>query len=189
MRPKKGFAETSEDRTKYDRSSIRAPRFDRRRDAAPRRLPRMRTAGSSRGAKAITANAAQEGIRRDERGSYEVRPQLNPGAPIVPAAKRHPARCAPDENRRFEPRRQKRSPRMRPCEEFAEAKSYSTTTFNTSAERGSRGTPRSPTLCCLERWQNGIALASKASARKGLGVRIPRAPYSPLRSLTWGAFL
>ena len=28
----------------------------------------------------------------------------------------------------------------------------------------------------LERWQNGIALASKASARKGLGVRIPRAP-------------
>ena len=29
----------------------------------------------------------------------------------------------------------------------------------------------------LERWQNGIALASKASARKGLGVRIPRAPF------------
>ena len=28
----------------------------------------------------------------------------------------------------------------------------------------------------LERWQNGIALASKASARKGLGVRIPRPP-------------
>ena len=28
-----------------------------------------------------------------------------------------------------------------------------------------------------ERWQNGIALASKASARKGLGVRIPRAPF------------
>jgi hypothetical protein len=31
----------------------------------------------------------------------------------------------------------------------------------------------------LERWQNGIALASKASARKGLGVRIPRAPLHP----------
>ena len=35
-----------------------------------------------------------------------------------------------------------------------------------------------------ERWQNGIALASKASARKGLGVRIPRAPFmGPQRSL------
>ena len=43
----------------------------------------------------------------------------------------------------------------------------------------------------LERWQNGIALASKASARKGLGVRIPRAPLSegrPLRSLGLGVF-
>ena len=35
-----------------------------------------------------------------------------------------------------------------------------------------------------ERWQNGIALASKASARKGLGVRIPRAPFmGPQRPL------
>ena len=53
-----------------------------------------------------------------------------------------------------------------------------------------------PTELCwgdsvLERWQNGIALASKASARKGLGVRIPRAPFSkgkPLRSLGLGGF-
>ena len=48
--------------------------------------------------------------------------------------------------------------------------------------------PATPAPGCLERWQNGIALASKASARKGLGVRIPRAPSSPSRSLAWGAF-
>ena len=43
----------------------------------------------------------------------------------------------------------------------------------------------------LERWQNGIALASKASARKGLGVRIPRAPYlkpKPPGSFDFGGF-
>ena len=34
----------------------------------------------------------------------------------------------------------------------------------------------------VERWQNGNALASKASARKGLGVRIPRAPYNALQA-------
>ena len=35
---------------------------------------------------------------------------------------------------------------------------------------------RCRSVSILERWQNGNALASKASARKGLGVRIPRAP-------------
>ncbi len=44
----------------------------------------------------------------------------------------------------------------------------------------------------LERWQNGIALASKASARKGLGVRIPRAPLrtedGPSGQVIRGAF-
>ena len=47
-----------------------------------------------------------------------------------------------------------------------------------------------PVFCLsLERWQNGIALASKASARKGLGVRIPRAPYLPSRSGLEGFFV
>src|SRR5690606_31095309 len=64
--------------------------------------------------------------------------------------------------------------------------------------RGARGTPwnrkaKWPCSSCRaaaptrrasveERWQNGNALASKASARKGLGVRVPRAPSPPSRS-------
>ena len=39
------------------------------------------------------------------------------------------------------------------------------------------GSRRCRSAAVLERWQNGNALASKASARKGLGVRVPRAPY------------
>ena len=53
--------------------------------------------------------------------------------------------------------------------------------------------PGAPTLSTiLERWQNGIALASKASARKGLGVRIPRAPFMKMKTpevkRPWGFF-
>ncbi len=85
------------------RSGRRGPRFESGRPdcKSPRSgtqyvRARMRTAGSSRGAEPNTAKAAREGIRRDERGSYEVRPQLSRGA-----TRRH-RECGP---RRDSPRR------------------------------------------------------------------------------------